>query len=58
MRLCAQFDKGQGLKRVIVIGFLYEGENLKAIYIDDEGAVDAADASGFTIEDSEILVLK
>jgi hypothetical protein len=46
--------------KVIIVEFLYEGadnENLKAVYIDDDGAVDADDASNFTIEEHERVVI-
>lgn len=36
-------------KDVVIVAFLYKESNLKAVYVDDEGAIDAADADKFTV---------
>jgi hypothetical protein len=49
MRLLATHND----KRVVIVQFLYEGEDnedLKAIYIQEDGEIDVDDVANFTIE--------
>jgi len=41
-------------KDVVIIAILYEGENLKAVYIDSEGEIDADAAGKFTVKTDAI----
>jgi hypothetical protein len=44
--------------RVVIVGVLYEGkdqENLKAIYVDEDGAIDVAVISDFTVTESRLM---